>query len=440
MQPSGNHLILNGTLINADSTQQADVAISGGRIQAVGKLDPAGFGGYEIIDATGQYVLPGGIDPHVHLALPTPAGCSSDDFISGSRAALSGGTTSFIDFVTPDKGQSLLEALELRQHEAAASLCNWKLHMGISEWNDRVAGEVRRCMHEDGITSFKAYLAYRETIGISYEELEKLMQIAGPEGGMVLVHCEEGEMISRLQQQFIREGKTHAAFHALSRPPEAEIRAIREVIRISERTDCPVYIVHVSTGEGARIIREAKEKGLKVYGETCIQYLVLNDDVYNASLPAEEVLPFVISPPLRPEPDRLLLWDELANGTFDTVSSDHCPFNLHGQKDRGIHDFTKIPNGAGGIEFRMSLLYTFGVVTGRISLNQFVDLTAARAAGLFGWGKSKGRIAPGFDADIVIWDPLASRTLTASEQVQRCDSNIYEGIRVQGQAVKVFTS
>lgn len=440
MQTTDKYLVINGTIINADSITEADVAVSGGKIESVGKFDPADFPGYETIDATGRYLFPGGIDPHVHLALPTPAGNSSDDFISGSIAAISGGTTSIIDFVTPRRGQSLIEALTLRRTEARASHCNWKLHLGISEWNKKVAEEARYCIRHDGISSFKAYLAYRDTIGINYDELEQLMNVAGPEGGMVLVHCEEGEMISRLQRQLITKGRTNASFHALSRPKEAEINAINTVISLSERTGCPAYIVHVSTGEGARAIRKAKEKGIKVFGETCIQYLVLSDSVYDPSLPNEKVLPYVISPPIRSEDERLRLWDELAKGAFDVVSTDHCPFNLYGQKDAGINDFTKIPNGAGGVEFRLSLLFSYGVVTQKLSLQQFVSLTSSRAAAIFGWSKTKGKIAEGYDADIVIWNPETTWKISVEQQLQHCDSNIYEGIEVRGKAEKVFIS
>lgn len=440
MRRDAKYLVINGTIINTDTITKADIAVSDGTIETIGNLDAADFPGYEIVDAKGRYLFPGGIDPHVHLALPTPAGNSSDDFVSGSRAALSGGTTAIIDFVTPRRGQSLIEALELRRAEAQSSLCSWKLHLGISEWNDKVAEEVRFCIRHEGVRSFKAYLAYRDTIGINYDELQQLMHVVGKEGGMVLVHCEDGETISRLQQQFLAEGKTNASFHALSRPKEAEINAINKVIDLSERTGCPVYIVHVSTGEGARAIREAKERGLNVYSETCIQYLILNDKVYDPSLPNKKVLPYIISPPIRSETDRFQLWEELAKGSFDVVSTDHCPFNLHGQKDVGLNDFTKIPNGAGGVEFRLSLLFSYGVASKQITPEQFVSLTSANAAGIFGWGKTKGKISAGYDADIVIWNPETNWNISAEQQLQHCDSNIYEGIEIRGKAEKVFIS
>ena len=432
------YLIFGGTIINSDSSKKRDVAVKGGRIELIGKLKQSDFEGYRLINAVGKYVIPGGIDPHVHLSLPTPAGNSSDDFITGSIAALSGGTTSIIDFVTPNRGQSLIQALKMRRAEAGQSLCNWKLHMGISEWNSRVKEEVLHCIRHEGITSFKAYLAYQESIGISMDELSQLMEVVGPEGGLVMVHCEEGEMIDTLWKKFIKEGKTEAYYHAKSRPPEAETEAIRQVIGLSEQTGCPVYIVHTSTGKGAQLIREAREKGLKVFGETCIQYLILDDEVYDISVPNEEMLPFIVSPPIRSLETQQVLWKELSSGTFDTVATDHCPFNLHGQKDMGLHDFTRIPNGAGGIEYRLSLLYTYGVLSGMLNMEMFVKLTSTRAAELFGWGNNKGKLLPGYDADIVVWNPDTPGIINVNQQMQHCDSNIYEGIPVKGKAEWVF--
>jgi dihydropyrimidinase len=427
-------VIFGGTLINPNSSRKTDIAVKNGKIHAIGRLRQSDFEGYQFINATGKYVLPGGIDPHVHLALPTPAGNSSDDFVSGTKAALSGGTTSIIDFVTPRRGQSLVNALKMRRAESGQSLCNWKLHMGISEWNEKVREEVSYLMLNEGITSFKAYLAYRESIGITLDELRELMVSVKTGGGLVLVHCEDGEKIDQLRKQYISEGKTNACYHALSHPEETEIEAIHKVIGLSEQTGCSVYIVHTSTGKGAQLIREAKEKGLSVYGETCIQYLILDDEVYDNTVPNEEVLPFIISPPIRSFEQQQILWKELTKGTFDTVATDHCPFNLRGQKDLGNNDFTLIPNGAGGIEFRLSLLYTYGVLAGMLTMEQLVRITSTRAAEIFGWGHNKGKILPGYDADIVVWNPETSAIIHAEQQVQQCDSNIYEGIPIKGKA------
>lgn len=427
-----NYLITNGTLINATSSQEADIAVSNGKIEAIGKFRPEEFAGYDKIDASGKYIFPGGIDPHVHLALPTPAGNSCDDFIAGSKAAIAGGTTGFIDFVTPLRGQSLFEAVRQRKAEASASLIDYSLHAGISEWNLDAPAEIIQCIEKEGITSFKTYLAYRESIGIKYTELKTVLEIVGPAGGMVLVHCEDGDIVTGLQKSFLRENKTNASCHAHSHPPIAEIRAVEKVIELSAATGCPVYIVHTSTAGAANAIFKVKESGLKILGETCIQYLMLDDSVYADSIENIKVLPYVISPPLRSIKDQDRIWKGLADGTFDTLATDHCPFNLFGQKDMGINDFTKIPNGAGGIEHRLSLLYTYGVLTGKITLNQFVNLISTGPADIFGFGNRKGKLQAGFDADIVIWNPEVKSIISAKNHFQNCDSDIYDGIAVQG--------
>ncbi|NVO21124.1 MAG: dihydropyrimidinase [Bacteroidetes bacterium] len=436
--PDNAFLLVGGTVVNQYSIEKKDLAFNNGKIEAIGNLKQSNFDGYRVINANGKYILPGGIDPHVHLSLPTPAGNSSDDFISGSRAALSGGTTSIIDFVTPRHGQSLVSALQLRRIEAGRSLCNWKLHLGISEWNEKVKDELLYCLRNEGITSIKAYLAYTDTIGITISELREVMELVAGENGIVLVHCESGELINEFRKKFIQEKKTQAFYHPLSRPAETEIESIREVIELSEETNCPVYIVHTSTGKGAELILEAKQRGLRVSGETCIQYLILTDEVYEASKSPEEILPYIISPPIRSQQQQLHLWEALKNGTFDTVATDHCPFNLHGQKDAGLHDFTRIPNGAGGIEYRLSLLYTYGVLSGILDMQQFVKLTSSNAAELFGWANSKGKLVKGYDADLIVWNPNTTGIINRETQVQCCDSNIYEGIPVKGKAEWVF--
>jgi dihydropyrimidinase len=253
-----------------------------------------------------------------------------------------------------------------------------------------------------------------------------------------MVHCEDGEMITWLQQAFREQGKTRPAYHALSRPAEAEIRAIEEVIELSAKTGCPVYIVHTSTAKGKETIQSAKKSGVKVYGETCMQYLMLDDSVYDLSLDDRKVLPYIMSPPIRSKADQETLWEGLADGTFDVVASDHCPFNLIGQKDLGIHDFTKIPNGAGGLEHRLVLLYTYGVSTGKITINQFVNLTSTKPAEIFGLGDRKGKIEPGYDADLVIWDPEANGVISVANHYQNCDSEIYEGFQYKGKPEIVF--
>ena len=425
--------IKNGTLINPEGSLKADLLIQDGKIMemrtfAAGELPEND----QVIDAEGCWILPGGIDPHVHLSLPTPAGNSSDDFLSGSRAALAGGTTTLFDFVTPRRGQSLHEALVKRRQESERSLCPCHLHMGISDWNSAIAKEIVPLIKSQGITSFKAYLAYQETIGITPSALKELMTIVAPTGATVMVHCEDGEIIGKACKVLLSEFKTRPFYHARARMAEAETGAISTVIELSAQTSCPVYIVHVSTGEGARRISDARQSGIQVYAETCPHYLLLDDSRYGAEIPDREVLPYIMSPPLRTPEDQSALWKGLNDGTFDVVATDHCPFNTCGQKDIGLKDFTRIPNGVGGIEYRTRLLYTYGVLQGRISLEKMVYLTSSGPAKIFGLSQSKGRLAPGFDADIVLLNPDFEEVISTKNQVQNCDANIYEGMTLRG--------
>lgn len=426
----GTMLIKNGILVTARQTTQADIFIENGRIAQTGIGLASGSPECRVVDATGKLIFPGGIDPHVHFSLPTPAGPSCDDFLSGSRAAMAGGTTCFIDFVTPTRGQSLKEALLLRQAEAAGCPLEYGLHMGITWFNDTVPDQMEWCVKEAGVTSFKAYLAYKGSIGIEYNELEKAMRTAAALNAVMLVHCEEGDVILQKQQEFLKRGNTSPLYHALSRSPETEAESMRKVVDLCRKTGCKTYIVHTSTAASLQYIRQGKKEGLPLYCETCPQYLLLDESVYLK--PAPESLKYVISPPIRSKSDQQALWQAIQDGTVDVISTDHCPFNTKGQKDQGIHDFTKIPNGAGGVEHRLKLLYTFGVVTGRISLQQFVALTSANAARIFGLYPRKGEIAAGSDADLVIWDPESKSVISARTNVQTCDEDIFEGLEISG--------
>ncbi len=419
-------LIKNATVVNADKIINSDILTENGKIIDIAEnIDNRSS---TIIDATGLLAFPGGIDPHVHLELPTPAGNSSDDFRSGTLAALSGGTTTIIDFVTPSRGESLIKAFEKRKPQAEKSLIDYTLHMGISSFDENTAAEIKKSIAA-GITSFKAYLAYLKTIGITYKELREVMQIIAAHNGTLAIHCEDGDEISRLQNKYVTCGCTTPFYHALSRPEYVETNAIAETLKLASETGCRTYIVHVSAKKSIELIEKYKSSG-KIFAETCPQYLFLNKTNYDKPLP--ESLKYVISPPLRDDDSITSLWQHLKSGTIDVVSSDHCPFNTFGQKDTGAEDFTKIPNGAGGIEYRMPLLYKYGVTGGKISLQRFVELTSVNAAKIFGLYPQKGLIAAGSDADIVLWNPETKSAISAKTQFQQCDSNIYEGIPVQG--------
>jgi dihydropyrimidinase len=425
-------LIINGTIINSDSTAKTDIAVSEGLIKEIDKLNPADFPDYKIIDAKGKYIFPGGIDPHVHLDLPTPAGPSCDDFLSGSKAAISGGTTFLVDFVTPSRGQSLMKALAFRLKESNKCLVDYTLHMGITWFDETIPEQMEWCVNEVGIKSFKAYLAYKGSIGIEYWELEQVMIKAASLNAIVLVHCEEGDVIIENQKKFISEGKTEPLYHALSRPAEVESESVRKVIDLCRKTGCKTYIVHTSTAKSIEYVREAKKEGLPLFCETCPQYLLLDESVYSKPLP--DSLKYVISPPIRSKLDQEALWLALADRTVDVISTDHCPFNTKGQKDLGINDFTKIPNGAGGIENRLALLYTYGVLNKKISLEQFVALTSTNTARIFELYPQKGAVEVGSHADLVIWNPKSKSVISVKTQLQQCDSNIYEGISINGKA------
>jgi dihydropyrimidinase len=429
------YLIKNATIVNAENTSHSDILIEDKCIRNVGKINLKKTNKIKEIDGSDLLAFPGGIDPHVHLQLPTPAGCSSDNFYTGSIAALTGGTTTLFDFVTPHRGQSLLEALELRQAEAAASIIDCYLHLGISEYNSRVAKEIDFCVKKKGIKSFKAYLAYRKSIGINYADLEKLMmQLAGLHA-VLLIHCEDGEAIEKKQVYYLSKNCVTPEYHALSRSPKTESDAVEIVLALAKKTKCITYLVHISTRKSAELIHDYKLKN-HIYAETCPQYLFLNSNLYKGN--ARKALKYVISPPLRSNEHLRSLWNHISADTFDIFSTDHCPFNTRGQKNMGINDFTKIPNGAGGVEYRMQLLFTYGVLTNRISLQQFVSLTSTNAAKIFGLYPHKGCIKAGADADLVLWNPTIKSVISQKTQLQHCDSNIFEGFEVCGKPEIIF--
>jgi dihydropyrimidinase len=362
--------------------------------------------------------------------LPTPAGFSSDDFYTASKAALYGGTTTIIDFVTPSKGQSLVDALDQRIKEASNSQVDYSFHVSPVEWCDTTDQEIRECVKQ-GFTSFKIYMAYKASIGLNDDVILKVMQAVASARGLVTVHAEMGDEIEQLRNKFFAEGKTEPIYHPLSRPSHTESNAVKRVIDMAAQTSCPLYIVHVSTKESIDHIRRAQESGQKVFAETCPHYLLLNDSVYNGNF--EQTAKYVLSPPLRKTEDSQALWNAMDDGTIQTVGTDHCPFTQK-QKEFGITDFRKIPNGACGVEHRMALLYTYGVLENRITLNQFVNLTSTQAAKIFGLYPQKGEIAVGSDADLVIWNPEEVGEISAKAHRSAADISIYERFGIVGAA------
>ena len=429
-----NILLKNGIVVTAEKSFQSDILISGDKISEISESIPNTFEDIEIIEARGSYIFPGGIDPHVHMHLPSPAGYSADDFYTGSKAALIGETTTIIDFVTPRKGQPLIEALKQRKQEAKSSLIDYSFHVSPVEWRKSLADEIKACVAE-GITSFKIYMAYLDTIGLQEDDLLRVMKAVGDAGGMVTIHCELGKEVDRLRKEFIDNGQTVPEYHPLSRPNYVESEAVKKAIGLAKEADCSIYIVHVSAKESLKHIRKAQSKGQKVFAETCPQYLLLDDLKYIGEF--NETAPFVLSPPLRKKEDNEALWQALVERTIQTIGTDHCPFTLN-QKKLGVNDFTKIPNGAGGVEHRLSLLFTYGVLAGRISINRFVELVSTQPAKIFGLYPRKGKIQVDSDADLVVWNPGRETIISAKTHHQNCDINIYEGFKTRGAAEYVI--
>ena len=430
-------LIRAGQIVSDGRSFQGDILIENDKIAAVDKkiARPASID--RVVDAAGCEVFPGGVDPHVHLELETPQGISSDDFASGSRAALAGGTTTILDFVTPGRGESLLAALAARKAAARKSLCDYGLHMSVTAIDGGLAAELAACRRQEGIVSVKTYLAYKNTIGLDDDEFLAVLDLARQLNLLVMVHAESGDMVSYLQKKLLNQGKTSAQVHPLSRPPEVEGDAVRRALLMARLAGVPLYIVHVSSRQGVEAMAAARQAGQTVIGETCPQYLLLDESRYQGG--ADDAAAFVMSPPLRAKEHTVALWEALARGIVQTLATDHCPFTMKEKQKFAAADFTRIPNGCDGIEYRMSLLYSFGVKSGKISLAKFVDLVSTRPAKIFGLYPHKGAIRVGSDADLVVWDPQIRSTISAARQWQRCDHTVYQGLQFQGAPRLVFS-
>lgn len=421
-------LIRNGTLVNADGRRPADVYCEDGLIARIEEgIEPRA--GDEEIDAAGRYVIPGGVDPHVHLSLRVAGTVSADDFVSGTAAALAGGTTTVIDFVHPERGENWIEALAERRREAEGALADYALHMAITWWGEPSRDWVRRCVEREGIPSFKTYMAYQDTVGLRDADLLRAMEAVAEAGGTVIVHAEHADLVEHLRERFAARGDLAPRFHALSRPPAAEGEATARAIVLAAATGVRLYVFHVTCRDAVEAIGRARWQGLPVAAETCPHYLLLDDSRYDG--PGFEGADYVCAPPLRPRAHQEALWEGLGAGILDVVSTDHCPFD-RGQRRRGERDFRLIPGGLAGVEHRLTLLFHHGVAEGRLSLERFVDLVAAAPARLFGLYPRKGAIVVGSDADLVVWDADARQTLSAATHHHRCDSSPFEGFEVSG--------
>ncbi len=428
-------LIRKGLIVTAQDTRRADLLIEDEKISMIGEdLQVAAD---RVENADGLLVLPGAVDVHTHLDTPSSGTVSSDDFPTGTRAAAFGGTTTLIDFATQVRGESLRSTLEtrLRQAEGKAAV-DYSFHMAITDLRDDGLSEMRSLIR-DGTTSFKLFMAYPGSLMVDDATIFRVLRAAGEEGGLVCIHAENGAVIDLIVREALSEGKRSPRYHALTRPEAAEAEATGRAIALAEMARAPVYIVHVSCAGALNRVRQARDRGLPTYAETCPQYLLLSIGEYDR--PGFEGAKYVLTPPLRERWNQEELWQGLAANQLQVVSTDHCPFNFKNQKELGKDDFSKIPNGGPGIETRVSLLYDRGVRQGRISLNRWVDLVSTAPARLFGLFPRKGTIAVGSDADIVVFDREAETTLSAASHHMRVDYSLYEGWKIKGVSRKVYS-
>jgi dihydropyrimidinase len=427
-------VITGGTVVTASDCYHAEVRIEAGRIAAVGER--VHQRGDTLVDATGCLLLPGGIDPHTHFDLQVSGTTTADDFASGTAAAAVGGTTTVIDFATQNRGESLSAAVAAWHGKAGGkSYVDYGFHLAVSDLSGSAPAELSSIGERFGITSVKVYMAYKD-MQLDDGAFLQVLRLAKQANILVCVHCENGHVIDVLVSEARARKQTAPENHPLTRPIAAEREAANRAICLAQIAKTPIYIVHVSSGATLELIRQARSSGISVYGETCPQYLLLDDSRYQGG--DFSSAKYVMSPPLRPAENQELLWAGLRDGSLATVGSDHCSFNFAGQKELGRDDFSKIPNGGPGVENRFGLLYSSGVAAGRMTLNQFVAATSTNAAKLFGLFPRKGTIAAGSDADIVVWDPAAKSLISAKTHRQRVDYNLYEGMLQLGKARHVF--
>ena len=431
-------LIKNGRVITAVDDYKGDIFIESEQVNLIGKnLDVKAD---RVIDAQDKYVIPGGIDPHTHLDMPFAGTVSADDFETGTRAAAHGGTTTLIDFAIQTKGRSTLEALETWHKKAEGKTAiDYGFHMIITDLEDDRVPEMRT-LADEGVTSYKLFMAYPGVLYADDATLFRAMRKAGEDGTVICMHAENGIVIDEIVKSALAEGKTGPKWHALTRPTRMEAEGVHRSIAIAEVADVPVYIVHLSSADALEQVVLARDRGAHVFAETCPQYLFLDHSYYEQE--GFEGAKYVMTPPLREKWNQKELWRGLQMGDLMSISTDHCPFCFKEQKEMGINDFSKIPNGGPGVENRMSLVFNGGVVEGRISLNRFVELTSTASAKMFGLFPKKGTIAVGSDADIVIFNPDRKETISVNNSVthhMNVDYNAYEGFEVTGVSETVIS-
>lgn len=422
-------LIKNGRIVTAVDDYYADILVDGEFITLIGKqLDVSAD---KVIDAKNKLVIPGGIDAHTHMDMPFGGTTSADDFRTGTLAAAHGGTTTIIDFAIQAKGTSIRAALDTWHAKASGKASiDYAFHMIVTDLEPTHVTEMKHLIDHEGVTSFKLFMAYPGVLLADDATIFRAMSLAGENGGLICMHAENGVVINEIIAKALAEGKTAPKYHALTRPTKAEAEGVNRAIALAEMAESPVYIVHLSSFDALKKVKEARDLGVPVFAETCPQYLFLDYTHYEKE--GFEGSKYVMTPPLREKWNQNELWTGLKMNDLQVISTDHCPFCFKDQKMLGKDDFSKIPNGGPGVENRMSLVYNGGVVAGRISLNRFVELTSTSAAKIFGLFPRKGTIAVGSDADIVIFDPNKKMTISAKSHHMNVDYNCYEGMEVQG--------
>lgn len=419
-------VIKNGTVVTADLSYEADVLVENGIITEIAK----GLQGGTELDATDCYVMPGGIDPHVHLEMPFMGTYSSDDFESGTRAGLAGGTTMVVDFCLPNQGESLMDAMKRWHNKSTQANCDYSFHMAVTWWGEQVFNDMQTVVQDLGINTFKHFLAYKGALMVNDDELFASFKRLSELGATALVHAENGDVVAEMTAKLLAEGNTGPEAHAYSRPSQVEGEATNRAIMIADMAGVPLYVVHVSCEEAHEAIRRARQNGKRVWGEPLIQHLTLDESEYFHA-DWDHAARRVMSPPFRNKKHQDSLWAGLMSGSLSVVATDHCAFTTE-QKRYGVGDFSKIPNGTGGLEDRMPMLWTHGVATGRLTPNEFVAITSTNIAKVLNCYPKKGAVLVGADADLVVWDPNKEKTISSESQQSNIDYNVFEGQQVSG--------